>query len=211
MRRRDCELTETRELEAVLGRAEWGTLGLVSPQGAPVLVPLNFVFHEGRVYFHGAMAGEKFDLIQHGPEASFLVVEAYAQVPSYAFSPVDACPATQYFKSVLVKGQVVEVRDPVQKAGALAAIMRKLQPEGGCEPITAESPTYQASLRGVAVYALACREVTGKVKLGQKLGVDARAKVVAALEARGCPMDLQTAALMGTHAEVKAEGGTDRK
>jgi len=205
MRRQDCENRDTRELEGVLARADWGTLGLVSAQGTPVLVPLNFVFHEGRIIFHGAKAGEKFGLIQESPQASFLVVEAYAQVPSYAFDPVNACPATQYFKSVLVKGRVEEVRDPVQKAGALEAMMKKLQPEGGYEPIQAESPTYQASLRGVAVFALTCEEVTGKFKLGQKLSSDARAKVEAVLEARGCPMDPETIALMRTHG-----GGTVR-
>ncbi len=155
MRRQDCENRDTRELEGVLARADWGTLGLVSAQGTPVLVPLNFVFHEGRIIFHGAKAGEKFGLIQESPQASFLVVEAYAQVPSYAFDPVNACPATQYFKSVLVKGRV--------------------------------------------------EEVTGKFKLGQKLSSDARAKVEAVLEARGCPMDPETIALMRTHG-----GGTVR-
>jgi len=210
MRRQDCEMSDTKDLEAVLGRAEWGTLGLVSAQGTPVLVPLNFVFHEGRICFHGAMAGEKFGLIQKSPQASFLVVEAYAQVPSYAFDPVNACPATQYFKSVLVKGPVEEVRDPVRKAGVLEAMMKKLQPEGGYEPVRAESPTYQASLRGVAVFALTCEEMTGKFKLGQKLGTAARAKVEAVLEARGCPMDPHTIELMRTHGEPRGEGGAAR-
>ena len=200
MRRQDCEITEPEEQLAVLARAEWGTLGLVSAQGAPVLVPLNFVLHEGRIIFHGAHAGEKCGLLREGPQASFLVVEAYAQVPSYAFDPVNACPATQYFKSVLVKGRVEELRDPVQKAGALEALMRKLQPEGGYEPIRAESPAYQTRLQGVAVFALTCGEVTGKFKLGQKLSAEARGRVEAALEARGCPLDAQTVALMRTHA-----------
>jgi hypothetical protein len=194
-------MSGTKELEGVLERADWGTLGLVSDQGTPVLVPLNFVFHEGRICFHGAKAGEKFGLIQASPQASFLVVEAYAQIPSYAFDPVHACPATQYFKSVLVKGRVEEVRDPAGKAAVLEAMMRKLQPEGGYEPIRADSPAYQASVRGVGVFVMTCGEVTGKVKLGQKLGSEARAKVEAALETRGCPMDPETVALMRTHGE----------
>ena len=184
-------------MEEVLARAEWGTLGLVSPAGTPVLVPLNFVYHQGRLFFHGAQEGEKAGLIRAAPEASFLVVEAYAQIPSYAFSPVNACPATQYFKSVLVKGPVAPVEDPERKAEALDALMRRLQPEGGYEPIRADSPTYQAALRGVAVYALACREMTGKFKLGRQLSPGSRDKVEEALRARGGPEDRRTLEAMG--------------
>ena len=197
MRRTDCEGKDPKEMEAVLARAEWGTLGLVSPQGTPVLVPVNFVFHQGQVVFHGAQAGEKSDLIRAAPQASFLVVEAYAPIPSYAFSPVDACPATQFFQSVLVKGSVAPVEDLERKAGALDALMRKLQPEGGYEPIRADSPTYQASLRGVAVFALACREMTMKIKLGRQLSPGSRDKVEEALRARGGPEDRRTLKAMG--------------
>jgi len=211
MRRHDCELTDPRDLEAVLARAEWGTLGLVSGHGAPVLVPLNFVFHEGRIFFHGAKAGEKYGLIQESPQASFLVVEAYSQIPSYAFDPVHACPATQFFQSVLVKGPVELVQDPVRKAGALDAMMKKLQPEGGYEPIRADSPAYEASLRGVAVFMLTCVKMTGKFKLGQKLSADARSKVEAVLEARNGLTDQLTAAHMRSRQDAAGEGGAARQ
>jgi hypothetical protein len=198
VRRHDCEISDPKELEAVLARADWGTLGLVSAQGKPVLVPLNFVFHEGRIFFHGAKAGEKYGLIQESPRATFLVVEAYAQIPSYAFDPVNACPATQFFKSVMVKGAVEPIEDAEQKAGALEAIMKKLQPEGGYEPIRADSPTYRGCLQAVAVYAMTCGEMTGKLKLGQQLGSGARAKVEEVLASRGGPMDPATLAAMRT-------------
>jgi len=210
MRRHDCELTDPRDLEAVLARAEWGTLGLVSGHGAPVLVPLNFVFHEGRIFFHGAKAGEKYGLLQASPQASFLVVEAYSQIPSYAFDPVNACPATQFFQSVLVRGPVELVQDPVVKAGALEALMKKLQPEGGYEPIRADSPTYEASLRGVAVFMLTCVKMTGKFKLGQKLTADSRTRVEAILEARGGPTDPLTVEHMKARQDAAGQGGASR-
>jgi nitroimidazol reductase NimA-like FMN-containing flavoprotein (pyridoxamine 5'-phosphate oxidase superfamily) len=184
MRRHDCECTDPKELDAVLARADWGTLGLVAADGRPVLVPL-------------AGAGEKVATIAHNPQASFLVVEAYAQVPSYAFHPQDACPATQYFKSVLVKGRIDRVEDPDEKAQALEALMEKLQPEGGHEPITAGSPTYRGALPGVAVFALTCQERTGKFKLGKQLKPEARAEVERVLEARNGPDDRRTLEAMG--------------
>ena len=111
MRRQDKEVTEPEAIAQVLDTAEWGTLGLVAADGHPVLVPLNFLHLDGRIYFHGSPAGEKMDCLAHSGAATFLVVDAYAQVPSYAFDPVRACPATQYFKSVLLYGQIGRVTE----------------------------------------------------------------------------------------------------
>ena len=124
---------------------------------------------EGHLYFHGSPAGEKVATAQQNPAASCLVVDAHALLPSTFFDPENACPATQFFKSVLVKGHVRLVEDPAEKARALQALMEKLQPEGGFDPIAADNPRYQAALRGVAVLALSMESVTGKFKLGQNL------------------------------------------
>ena len=192
MRRRDKEISEPAFLADVLDRAEWGTLGLVTPQGHPLLVPVNFVHHQGRLYFHGSPVGEKMTVIKDGAEATFLVVEAYALIPSYAFDPVLACPASQFYRSVLAYGRVAPVADPERKAEALAALMRKLQPEGGYEPISAVGPTYQASLKGVAVLEMTVRRWSGKAGLGQNLKPEVREQVKAFLERRGAPGDART-------------------
>lgn len=192
MRRKDKEATDPTAIEAVLRAAEWGTLGLAGPEGSPRLVPLNFVYHDGRIYFHGAHTGEKMQLLGAGGPATFLVVDAYAQVPSYAFDPVRACPASQYFKSVIAYGRVAPVEDVERKAEVLEALMRKLQPEGGYEPITASSPTYQASLRGVAVLEFTIEHLSAKFGLGQNLKPEVREGAERFLEQRGCPMDLRT-------------------
>lgn len=70
--------------------------------------------------------------------------------------------------------------------------MRKLQPEGGYEPISAESPLYRGALEGVTVLALTITTMTGKFKLGQRLSAEGRARVQAVLAGRGCPMDQRT-------------------
>jgi uncharacterized protein len=192
MRRHDKEATDPAALEAVLQQAEWGTLGLQGTAGRPMLVPLNFLFFEGRIYFHGAPAGEKMERLAAGADATFLVVDPYALIPSYAFDPVRACPASQYFKSVLAYGRVEPIHDPERKAVVLEALMRKLQPEGGYEPIRADSPAYKASLQGVAVLEFTIAGMTGKFGLGQNLKPEVRENVEAFLEQRGCPLDQRT-------------------
>ena len=196
MRRKDKEATDPTAIEAVLQAAEWGTLGLAGADGRPLLVPLNFVYHGGSIYFHGAHTGEKMQVLGAGGPATFLVVDAYAQVPSYAFDPVRACPASQYFKSIVAYGRVTPVAEPARKAEVLEALMRKLQPEGGYEPITAESQTYQAAIQGVAVLEFAIEHLTAKFGLGQNLKPEVREDAERFLEKRGCPMDLRTLAAM---------------
>lgn len=204
MRRQEKELTDPAAIDEVLDGAEWGVLGLASPEGTPVLVPLNFVHFEGRIYFHGSPSGQKMDLIRanedtpcQAVDATFLVVDAYAQIPSYAFDPARACPATQYFKSVILYGRLGVVEDLDRKAQVLSALMEKLQPEGGYTPITASDPLYQASVKGVAILEMTVTRRSGKFETGQRLTPEKRASVVDLLEKRGCPVDLRTLSAMG--------------
>jgi nitroimidazol reductase NimA-like FMN-containing flavoprotein (pyridoxamine 5'-phosphate oxidase superfamily) len=192
MRRHDKEVTDRAALEEVLELAGWGTLGLVAPDGHPLVVPMNFLYHGGRLYFHSAPAGEKMAAIRASGEATFLVVDAYARIPSHAFGPVQACSASQFFKSVMAHGRVAELQDPGRKAEVLELLMRKLQPEGGYEPITVASPTYQASVKGITVLEMTVDRLSGKFGLGQNLKPEARAEVVRLLEQRGGPEDLRT-------------------
>ena len=203
MRRKEKKWTDDAGILELLDRAEWGTLGLVSPDGRPVMVPLNFVRIEDRLYFHGAHSGEKMDTLAHNGTASFLVVEALAQIPSYAADPERACPASQYFRSVLVYGEVAVLADPDRKARALDAVMAKLQPEGGYRPITAGDPMYREAVAGVAVLEMTMARVSGKSELGQRLDADRRARVVAILGQRG---DRRTLEAMGERPAAPGSG-----
>ena len=196
MRRREFEVTDPKELSAVLEAIEWGVLALITPQGTPLQVPLNFVHRSGQLYFHGSLAGEKVATVKQNGTASFLVVDAHALLPSTFFDPENACPATQFFKSVLVKGQVRLVEDPAEKAEALQALMTKLQPAGGYDPISSENPRYQAALRGVAVFAMSMDSVSGKFKLGQNLSPELADRIMEELEQRNAPEDCRTANAM---------------
>jgi hypothetical protein len=196
MRRREFEVRDPKELNDVLDALEWGTLAMVTTQGTLVQVPLNFVRQEGHLYFHGAPAGEKVGVAKENPPASFLVVDPHALLPSTFFDPVNACPATQFFTSVLVKGRVRLVEETEEKARALQALMEKLQPQGGFDPITADNPRYQAALRGVAVLALSMETVTGKFKLGQNLSPETAERIMELLEQRDDPSDRRTVTAM---------------
>jgi len=196
MRRRDKEVTDRKAMEEVLARADWGTLGLVTARGTALLVPINHVFHNGRLYFHSARTGEKMETLRTDARATYLVVDAYARIPSYAFDPAYACPASQCFKSVIAYGRVAAVEAPERKAEILQTLMAHLQPEGGHQPITVDSPQYRAAIASVAVLEMTIERMTGKFGLGQALKPDQRAAVEAVLGERGGPQDARTLAAM---------------
>ena len=196
MRRREFEITAPQELSEVLAAIEWGSLALITSEGTPLQVPLNFVHLQGQLYFHGSPAGEKVATLKRNGAASFLVVDPHALLPSTFFDPENACPATQFFKSVVVKGRVRLVEDLGEKAQALQALMVKLQPTGGYDPISAENPRYQAALRGVAVIAMSMDSVTGKFKLGQNLSPELADRIMERLEQRNQHQDCRTSNAM---------------
>lgn len=196
MRRADYEMSEREEMERLLATADHGYMGVVTPDGWPTVVPLNFVFVDGRIYFHGAGEGEKMESLAGEPRVTFTVAEGFSIVPSYFRDPRLACPATQYYKCVMIRGRARVVTDVDEKARALQAMMEKLQPEGGHEPIEASSALYRKSVRTTAVVAIEVERMTGKFKFGQNLPASKRDEVAERLEARGCPIDHATVEAM---------------
>ena len=196
VRRTDYEMSERGEMERLLDRASHGYLGMIGPDGWPGVVPLNFVYAGGRIYFHGATEGEKMAGLARDDRVTFTVVEEFSIVPSYFRDPRFACPATQYYKAVMVRGRARVVEAADEKARALQALMEKLQPEGGHVPITADEPLYRKSLRTTAVVAVEVERMTAKFKFGQNLPSSKRAEVADRLEARGCPVDHATVEAM---------------
>jgi nitroimidazol reductase NimA-like FMN-containing flavoprotein (pyridoxamine 5'-phosphate oxidase superfamily) len=201
MRRADYEMTDRDEMERLLATADHGYMGVVTPDGWPAVVPLNFVYADGHVYFHGASEGEKMASLARESRVTFTVAEGFSIVPSYFRDPRLACPATQYYKCVMIRGRARAVDDEAEKARALQAMMEKLQPEGGHEPIAVGSALYRKSLRTTAVVAIEVERMTGKFKFGQNLPTSVRERVAGRLDERGCPVDHATADAMRRYNE----------
>lgn len=205
MRRQEFEMTDQTEIEAFLAESSFGFLAGVHPDGRPSVTPLNFVYTAGAVYFHGSRIGDKMTVIRHNPHVVFAVATEYAIIPSHFTDPSLACPASSYFKSVQLAGRVEIVEDLTEKAAALEAMMRKLQPEGGYDPIRADDPRYAPRLKGVAVVKLVPESISAKFKFGQNLAEPKRTAVTTGLAERGRPLDRETIALMERYCPHKRE------
>ncbi|MHA6534649.1 pyridoxamine 5'-phosphate oxidase family protein [Paenibacillus sp. BAC0078] len=196
MRRKEFQVEQEEELTEFLNGMSFGFLGTSDGEGQPRVTPVNFVYSEGNIYFHGSHAGGKMKSILQNPQVCFTVADEYALIPSYFSDPELACPATAFFKSVTAYGQAEPVEDLAEKAAVLTLFMQKLQPEGGYAPIDAEDPKYRPRLKGVAVVRIVPRELTAKFKFGQNLKEEARASVTGGLTDRNGPRDAETIAMM---------------
>ncbi|MBI3890548.1 MAG: GNAT family N-acetyltransferase [Candidatus Wallbacteria bacterium] len=204
LRRKEYAETRPEVRDDILDRVRWGTLGLVDAEGWPLVRPMNFARVGESVYFHGARKGEKAE--RAGGPASFVAAEPLAWIPSHWRHPEMACPATTYYRSVMVRGPLRLVEDLSEKASALQKMMEKYQPGGGHAAIAAGDPRYRGPLEAIQVTSLSLAEATTKVKVGQNLEPAARRRVFDALLARAEPGDYETACRMAQADPALAAG-----
>jgi nitroimidazol reductase NimA-like FMN-containing flavoprotein (pyridoxamine 5'-phosphate oxidase superfamily) len=194
----------------IAGRATVGHLGILTPDGYPRVIAVNFVHIGERIYLHGADTGEKFDVFKGGCKVTFEIDLPYALIPSYWRSETYACPASQYYKSMLIKGRGAVVSDPMEKAEALQALMEKHQPEGRFTPITPDDSLYRKALDEVAILRIDPEQIDIKEKFGEHLPRATRSLIVENLRRRGGDIDLATAdeierRLQDKHSDEEAE------
>jgi nitroimidazol reductase NimA-like FMN-containing flavoprotein (pyridoxamine 5'-phosphate oxidase superfamily)/GNAT superfamily N-acetyltransferase len=175
------------EAEALLARAHVVHLASTTAEGEPVLRTVHGVLVRGGIAFHGAPAGEKMEAV--GRPAVLMAEEVVAAVPSYFVDPERACPATTLYRSAQAHGVIERVDDADHKAEVLAALMKKLQPEGGYTPIDARHPLYEKAVAGILVLRVSIAELDGKAKLAQQRTPAERARLLEKLWERGLPGD----------------------
>jgi len=195
MRRKEFRHDDDALLEELAASCLEGYLALTpNEDGYPRAVAVNFALHDGAIWFHGALAGDKFDRIAAEGRVGFTMVVPYSLTPStWATDDGSACPATQLYTSVEVYGRCHIVDDPAQKATGLQALMQKYQPEGGYRPITHPDPGYERSVGATGVFRIEIESWSGKARLAQNQSEAKRRKLVALLRQRGLPVDLATA------------------
>ena len=80
MRRFRQELPEEESIE-ILKTAPRGFLSVIGDGGYPYAVPINFVYEDGRIYFHCAKEGHKLDAVRACDKACFTVIDTPVKEP----------------------------------------------------------------------------------------------------------------------------------
>ncbi len=191
MRRSEFNIEDKEIIKEILDECESGTLSLIS-KGKPYGVAVNFVYYEDKIYIHGAKEGRKVESIRENPFASFLVINPFSLIPSYFSDTMAACPATQFFASVICEGNIKTIDNPNKKAIVLNKLMEKLQSEGGYETIAFDKPMYKKMLENTAVFELDIQTISCKVKVGQNLLEDKKEGIIDKLQKRDSKLDKKT-------------------
>lgn len=149
MRRKEKQVPES-EAHSILDRAEFMTLATVLPDGSPYAVPLNHVTHNGAIYFHCAMEGQKNDAFRGERRVCVSAVESCSLVPE-KFS-------TDY-RSACVFGSISQVTENSEKLAALKEIIKKFSPGF----IESGNAYIDRMAEKTAVYRIDISHITGKV------------------------------------------------
>ena len=105
MRRKRQQLSEAESI-GILQKATSGTLALLGDNGYPYAVPISYIYHEGKLYFHSALSGHKVDAIRGCDKASFCVIEQ---------DDVQPKKYTTFFRSVIAFGRIHIIEDENEK------------------------------------------------------------------------------------------------
>ncbi len=118
IRRKDRAISNPEAIE-ILTNGEYGILSTIGIDGYPYGIPVNYVYHNGNIYFHCAIKGHKLDNIAHNNKVSFCVVGNTEVLPEEF--------GTNY-ESVVSFGTAVKVSGD-EKNEALIAILEKYSSE----------------------------------------------------------------------------------
>ncbi len=158
MRKANKKITDRDVIIGLLNSCHVGRLATVGRDGRPMIKPLNFAFHEWRVYFHCAREGEKLDDIRRDNRVCFEVDLPIAYVRG---APENPCRAEYLYRSVIAQGRAYIVEDRAERLLALDRLMAKYQPEGGYGAYAEEK------LALTCVVRIDIEEISGKEDLGR--------------------------------------------
>lgn len=146
MRRSKQELSAEDTIR-ILEQGTTGILGVLGDDDYPYTVPVNYLYRDGKILFHGAGAGHKFDAMQKHDKVSFCVISRDEIIPE---------KVTDYFESAIAFGRVRILEDPDEKLQAAHDLGRKYSPE---EAVQAD---IDRSFARVTMYEITIEHLTGK-------------------------------------------------
>jgi len=116
-------MTSEAAARDILKSCNLGTLSLVTPEGLPYGVPINYFYDESAnaLYLHCALKGKKIDCLKSHPEISFSVFKNPVIIEERF---------TTHYDSAIVTGQAELISEPEEKRASLTTLSMALAPCG---------------------------------------------------------------------------------
>ena len=192
MRKKKFEITEKARVETILHRCRVGRFATNGADGYPYVIPVNYVYCRGSIYFHTAREGEKMDNLRRDSRAVFEVDVPLAYLDSVYDSSRPPCRVDQFYHSVIIRGRAEEVGQLEEKLGALNALMAAHEQRPDYNEITAE----MEGVRLCTVVALRIESMTGRSNLAQSAPSEEQHRMADYLAARNLPGDSEAAEML---------------
>jgi len=137
------------EMEKLLCEEEIGYLGL-SLEEKPYVVPLNYHYSDGKIYFHCGHKGKKLLFMKANPEVCFTVGRQLAEVREHA----GGNPCHVDSDSVVCYGRARMIEDLDERSKALNAFNRRFRPDAPDVPME--------RVKNCGVVEITISEMTGR-------------------------------------------------
>jgi len=148
MRRKEKEITQESDIEAIIHKALICRLGL-SDGEQPYIVPMCFGYRKKTLYFHSALKGKKLDIIRKNQRVCFEFDVSTEIIPGE-----DACKWGMTYQSIIGFGRAVILEGFDEKLRAIEIIMSQYTDREFHFPDTA--------LQNTAVIKVEIENMTGK-------------------------------------------------
>jgi uncharacterized protein len=153
LRRADRQMSEAR-LQELLKRGYCGRLATIGADGFPYVVPLLYVWMDGKIYTHNTSApGHLRTNVDANPRACFEIDEP-GEVFGYGRFE---CDTSVSYASVVAFGSIRVVDEREDKARFCTALIEKYAGD-----VSGRPKSFFPRLDQIAVYAMTVERITGK-------------------------------------------------
>jgi len=145
-------LTDRSAMEEIIRKCQVCHIAMVDPDGMPYLLPFNFGYENGILYFHSAKTGKKMGILTHNPH---VCVEFSTDYLLRFQSEKVGCSYTMKYRSVLAYGKVEFIEDPEQKTKIMNIVMKNY--------VTGEFTYNPPSMNEVCCWIVKIDNLEGKI------------------------------------------------
>lgn len=149
-RMKEHQLSEA-EINELLSTAKVGHIGTINAEGFPYVLPVHFVYSDGKFYIHGLNKGTKIDNLTKNSNVCFEVANMIGLIMDEA-----ACDVNTEYKSVVALGNAAMVEEDEKKKQILSLIVGKYTPTLAGQEFPAEM------LIATGIIEITVSQLTGK-------------------------------------------------
>ena len=140
------------EAHRFLAERTEGRLATCDGAGQPYITPLNYLYRDGKLYFHSKLTGRKLDNLAGNSRVCFEVSET----AKISVSNDRPCACATRYASVLAFGAARVISDNAEKAALLNLLVEKYAAGKPYQPVEEQHAA------GCAVVEILIEEISGK-------------------------------------------------